>query len=92
MSLARDEKKAIGHRIQTGSAQTKRIGSHSDQRTRLTWTGDKSGSRGIRLSKASDSAERPKISSRETSRRQENLVRNSSAKMKIDRENLIGAG
>jgi hypothetical protein len=81
--LGTGRKKMIGHRIQTGSAQTRRIGSHSDQRTRLTWTGDKSRSREIRLSKASDSTERPKIGSCRTSHRQENPARNSSAKTKI---------
>jgi hypothetical protein len=82
----------IRHRIQMGSAQTKRIGSHSDQRTRLAWTGDKSGAREIRRGKASDSTERPRIGSRETSRQRENLAWNSGAKTKIDRENSIGAG
>jgi hypothetical protein len=69
----------------------KRIGSHSDQRTRLAWTGDKSGSREIRLGKVSDSAERPRIVSRGTSRQRENPARNSGAKMKIGKENSIGA-
>jgi hypothetical protein len=82
----------IGHRIQTGSTQTKRIGSHSDQRTRLAWTGHKSGSREIRLDKASDSVERPKIGSRGTSHRWENPARNNDTKTKIGRENSIGAG
>jgi hypothetical protein len=85
-------KKMNGHRIQTGSAQTKRIGSHSDQRTRLAWTRDKSGSREIRLGKASDSAERPRIGSRGTSRQWENPAQNSDAKTKIGRENSIVAG
>jgi hypothetical protein len=82
----------IGHRIQTGSAQTKRIGSHSDQRTRLAWIGDKSRSREIRLDKASDSAERPKIGSHGTSHWRENPAWNSGAKTKIGRENSIGVG
>jgi hypothetical protein len=82
----------IGHRIQTGSAQMKRIGSHSDQRTRLAWTGDKSGSREIRLGKASDSMERPRISSRGTNHRRENPTRNNGAKTKISRENSIDVG
>jgi hypothetical protein len=82
----------IGHRIQTGSVQTKRIGSHSDQHTRLAWIGDKFGSREIRLGKASDSAERPRIGSRGTSRQRKNPARNSGTKTKISRENMIGAG